>query len=121
MFEPFDFLNFADRVTVTTTAGPLELKQDAHGGGWSTTGLSARLHGADETNADIEESADPIFHVTIEWSKAGEHLRVLGDAWERAYGDLEWRNSNQGELICPWYFLATYSGGSEPQDHWIIG
>jgi alpha-galactosidase len=32
-------------------------------------------------------------------------LRILGDAWERGYGDLEWRGPVP-ERIMPWYFLA---------------
>jgi alpha-galactosidase len=31
--------------------------------------------------------------------------RILGDAWERGYGDLEWR-SVVAERPLPWYFLA---------------
>ena len=31
--------------------------------------------------------------------------RVLGDAWERAYGDLEWRNPDS-KIRMPWYFFA---------------
>jgi alpha-galactosidase len=30
----------------------------------------------------------------------------MGDAWERSYGDLAWRNI-EPERILPWYFLAT--------------
>ncbi|WP_049577834.1 hypothetical protein [Streptomyces sp. SBT349] len=30
---------------------------------------------------------------------------VLGDAWERSYGDLQWRHL-QPERVLPWYFLA---------------
>ena len=32
--------------------------------------------------------------------------KYLGDAWERAYGDLEWKPLDQ-QRIMPWYFLAT--------------
>jgi alpha-galactosidase len=31
---------------------------------------------------------------------------ILGDAWERAYGDLEWRTWNP-DRVMPWYFAAT--------------
>jgi alpha-galactosidase len=30
---------------------------------------------------------------------------VLGDAWERSYGDLQWRH-RQPERVLPWYWLA---------------
>src|SRR6185312_4314331 len=32
--------------------------------------------------------------------------RILGDAWERAYGDLEWRTWNP-DRVMPWYFATT--------------
>ena len=35
--------------------------------------------------------------------------RFLGDAWERSYGDLEWRGL-VGERPMPWYFLASGGG-----------
>ena len=31
--------------------------------------------------------------------------RILGDAWERGYGDLEWRGISARRIL-PWYFLA---------------
>jgi alpha-galactosidase len=37
-----------------------------------------------------------------------ETLRILGDAWERGYGDLEWRGMVP-DRIMPWYF-ATKDG-----------
>ena len=33
------------------------------------------------------------------------NARVLGDAWERGYADLEWR-SPDGTVNMPWYFFA---------------
>jgi alpha-galactosidase len=33
----------------------------------------------------------------------------LGDAWERAYGDLQWQPLNP-QRIMPWYFLANHGG-----------
>ena len=34
-----------------------------------------------------------------------ENADILGDAWERSYGDLEW-NSQTKDRSLPWYFLA---------------
>lgn len=31
--------------------------------------------------------------------------RIMGDKWERTYGDMEWHALN-GEIFMPWYFLA---------------
>lgn len=35
--------------------------------------------------------------------------RFLGDAWERSYGDLEWRGMTASRTM-PWYFLANADG-----------
>lgn len=35
-----------------------------------------------------------------------KQARILGDAWERGYGDLEWRGIS-GNRFLPWYFLAS--------------
>ncbi|MCL5670216.1 MAG: hypothetical protein M1423_02805, partial [Acidobacteria bacterium] len=43
----------------------------------------------------------------LRWSgQFRENLRLLGDQWERAYGDLEWRGF-AGDRIMPWYFIAS--------------
>ena len=33
-------------------------------------------------------------------------VRIMGDKWERAYGDMTWGALN-GEIFMPWYFLAS--------------
>ena len=45
-------------------------------------------------------------YICMRWKhRITEFVRILGDAWERSYGDLEWRSLN-GEQFMPWYFLA---------------
>ena len=62
--------------------------------------LAARLSG-DET---------PICYVVLKWlfraEERRENVRILGDAWERGYGNLEWRGI-MPERGMPWYFLVT--------------
>nr|WP_238351186.1 hypothetical protein [Kribbella shirazensis] len=42
----------------------------------------------------------------MRWSeKLPAEALILGDAWERSYGDLQWRH-RQPERLLPWYFLA---------------
>ena len=38
----------------------------------------------------------------LSWDK---NVRFLGDAWERGYGDMEWKGMNQNRFM-PWYFCA---------------
>jgi hypothetical protein len=49
--------------------------------------------------------------VHVRWqSHAHPGLRALGDAWERSYGELGWRDLIP-ERVMPWYF-ATYDGAA---------
>lgn len=44
--------------------------------------------------------------ICLRWNyRTTEPTRVLGDTWERSYGNLEWRSLN-GEHFMPWYFIA---------------
>lgn len=45
--------------------------------------------------------------VKLHWScKADENTLVLGDAWERSYGNLEFQPLSHSRYM-PWYFIAT--------------
>lgn len=56
------------------------------------------------------DAAHPEF-ICLRWNhRIKEPVRIMGDKWERAYGDLEWHSLN-GEIFMPWYFLA--SNGKE--------
>ncbi|MFP5228211.1 MAG: hypothetical protein ACLGXA_11340 [Acidobacteriota bacterium] len=47
-----------------------------------------------------------VSHVHLRWNlQIPSDVRCIGDAWERSYGDLEWRGIVP-ERVMPWYFLA---------------
>ena len=51
--------------------------------------------------------------VELEWAFAGdESLYVLGDAWERSYGELEFKKLCDKDRYMPWYFIATDKNSS---------
>jgi len=55
--------------------------------------------------------AAPVAAVHVRWlADVPAGLSVLGDAWERSYGDLGWRNLIP-ERVMPWYF-ATWDGAA---------
>jgi alpha-galactosidase len=72
------------------------------------TGDTWSAAGVDVTWSDgtIDVTAQTISRVAIRWCEAlpAEAL-ILGDAWERSYGDLQWRH-RQPERLLPWYFLT---------------
>ncbi len=44
--------------------------------------------------------------IAVRWNYAAcEPVSVMGDKWERAYGDMTWHSLN-GETFMPWYFLV---------------
>ncbi len=51
----------------------------------------------------------PLSRVIVRWETRFPHDTLyLGDAWERSYGDLQWRFA-QPERIMPWYFAAHHA------------
>lgn len=44
--------------------------------------------------------------ICMRWNhRINKPTRIMGDKWERSYGDMEWHSLN-GEIFMPWYFLA---------------
>ena len=61
--------------------------------------------GQEKIYLTAQESA--VKYLKLRWNrKAPEKARVLSDAWERGYGDLEWRGICGGRIL-PWYFLVS--------------
>ena len=56
----------------------------------------------------IQAQNDKPKFVELFWEFASpDDIYVLGDAWERSYGDLEFRNIKYNDRYMPWYFIAT--------------
>ena len=62
-------------------------------------------------------SADttPVLHIRLRWNftageKRSDAVHVMGDTWERTYGELEWRSIVPHRFM-PWYMLV--SNGSD--------
>ena len=46
--------------------------------------------------------------IELNWAfESEENLFVLGDAWERSYGNLEFKKLADNDRFMPWYFIAT--------------
>lgn len=54
----------------------------------------------------VSSPAEPVMQVALRWAMPlAPSSRVLGDHWERSYGDMEWRGIVP-ERVLPWYALA---------------
>ncbi|WP_141499997.1 hypothetical protein [Paenibacillus luteus] len=100
------FLEKPNDVFVETEQGWHCLQGDKKGR-WSGNNLEvqavANMQGLPITLEAVNEAVKT---VKISWYIRSEgQLQVLGDHWERSYGDLEWRGIVP-ERIMPWYFLT---------------
>ena len=61
-----------------------------------------------ELDLYISAKEDRPKFVELHWSfESDKNLFVLGDAWERSYGDLEFKKLSANNRYMPWYFIAT--------------
>jgi alpha-galactosidase len=96
-----------DNVSITSEAGATALtptrSREWRGGGVTIT---TRRHGG---GLEVMLSAPgvAIKNLQLRWkTQLPPDWQYLGDAWERAYGDLEWKPLDPRRNM-PWYFLAT--------------
>jgi alpha-galactosidase len=81
------------------------------GNRWTTAGLElGATDRADVLDITLHAPKMPVQRIHLRWRGAiSEDVRVLGDAWERSYGDLAWLPL-QPERVLPWYLLASRDG-----------
>ncbi len=62
---------------------------------------------ASRMSVSVTAPTKALQRVVLRWSYPfPAETRILGDAWERSYGDLEWRGQVPHRTL-PWYFLFT--------------
>jgi alpha-galactosidase len=87
---------------------PLQRSQSA----WQASGIEVRtVPAAAELNIFVTAPAHPLIRVHLRWNVAVDRsVLILGDAWERSYGDLAWRTFVP-ERAMPWYFATQARDG----------
>lgn len=104
-----DILREPDSITAFTDDKTLPLAR--RGARWTSDPVAVELRtrgtgAAREIAVVIEAPGVALQRIRLRWlSGMPEESRILGDHWERSYGDLEWRGLIP-ERILPWYFLA---------------
>jgi alpha-galactosidase len=102
-----DLLRFPDSVTAYSQLDhPIPLTRS--GSEWHGNGIDLESRvGNDELPIIVRAPGLPVRYIHLRWEAAvATGVHVLGDHWERSYGDLGWRNIIP-ERVMPWYF-ATY-------------
>jgi alpha-galactosidase len=85
------------------------------GSNWTGTNRAASVkvdfvEAAHQASVSIDAPSVPIQRLHLRWKfLLPDDALVLGDAWERSYGDLEWRPL-QAERPLPWYALLHANG-----------
>jgi alpha-galactosidase len=82
------------------------LQAEYQGDGWVTKNTMITTESMQNVlSVRLLESSVPVKRVQLRWNRKLSNISILGDHWERGYGDLEWR-CIVPERILPWYFIA---------------
>jgi alpha-galactosidase len=100
-----DLRRAPDRVVVHTATGERKLVASA-GGRFTASGVEVTtIDAADALRVRLASSV-AVLRVGMRWHGRLRDTRLLlGDAWERGYGDLEWRGFVPDRAM-PWYVMA---------------
>jgi alpha-galactosidase len=100
-----DIVRPPDLVTAFTESETVPLARS--GRAWTAGSIRVEVEPQGrEIPVAVQAPGAALLRVHLRWhAGVPENWRVLGDHWERSYGDLEWRGL-VGERILPWYFLA---------------
>jgi alpha-galactosidase len=103
MIQSFKICCPPDSVTIHTEDSAL--RASCSGDFWTVNGITLQIKAQQGILPVVLESAGvPVRHVRLRWDRQMPAARILGDHWERGYGDLEWRGIVP-ERVLPWYFL----------------
>lgn len=89
---------------------PEGCKLSQAGNRWTGTGFAASVRvniqpDANKSAVSLESPTLPVQRIQLRWKfQLPGDVLALGDAWERSYGDLEWRPL-QAERAMPWYAM----------------
>src|SRR5450759_969157 len=98
-----------DSVMAQTAAGDLRLTSAA-GGRWTNNGVAVTTtERPGALHIELSAPAMAVTRLRLRWRGDLSDARlIVGDAWERGYGDLEWRGWVP-DRVMPWY-VATHDG-----------
>ena len=104
----FDLHQPPASVTVRTANGDERLALS--GDDWRGNGIAVTIQrSGTATRVRLSAPGAAVRRAHLRWRGPTDAIRlVLGDAWERGYGDLEWRGLAP-DRVMPWY-VATYDG-----------
>ncbi len=110
--QEFNLLRQPDSVEIVTGSTPKRTVMQRGGERWTVSGAEVHvIPSASGVDLSLTAPSLPVHRVHLRWSSPiGTLTQVVGDAWERSYGDLAWLPL-RAERVLPWYFLCR-DGGS---------
>jgi alpha-galactosidase len=100
--DMIDITKAPDSIAATTDDATFDLNQD--GATFSNSGITVVTKAGRVT---LTADGVAVKKLVLKWAGAFDpDAKFLGDAWERAYGDLEWAAISPNRVM-PWYFLAS--------------
>ena len=98
---------FPDMAAALPRTVTIETEQDrAELSGERKTALEDVTVGIAEGKVTLNAQSTGVSFLSLRWeAELPEDCRFLGDAWERGYGDFEWRGF-VFDRVMPWYFFA---------------
>ncbi len=101
-----DLRRAPDSITVFTEAGEQTL-QAALDGRWQGADVEVTtLPTPGGLGVTLSAPTSAVTRLRLRWRGRTDGIRlILGDAWERGYGDLEWRGVTPDRVL-PWYWAA---------------
>ncbi|BDI31169.1 hypothetical protein CCAX7_32200 [Capsulimonas corticalis] len=102
----FDLQRAPDLIQIFTEDGDRKLSKEAGGRWTSQDAVVTTAVTPSGLNVSLSASNTGVKRIHLRWNGAvAGGQRFLGDHWERAYGDLEWRGVVPDRAM-PWYFAA---------------
>lgn len=102
------YVALPDRVHVVTDAGAFALSPAVDGETWGGSGVTIRLGHTDDGGLTVRVSApgESLHRIHLHFAvRLPEGVTLLGDSFERGYGDLEWRGIIPERRLF-WYFVS---------------
>ena len=95
-------------VAQTLAAGPDRTLRPGANGRFEDGGIVVTiLPTPNAVSVQLASPQSPVRRVRLRWRQQLDDVRlILGDAWERGYGDLEWRGFVP-DRVMPWYVATT--------------
>ena len=125
-----DIISVPDHVNIQGDSNGWEAMERDSGGHWAWKGVNVETaKEKEQLLVTLYSGKIPVKRIILKWRvNLLPGARMLGDHWERGYGDLEWRGVVP-ERIMPWYFLmydgkATHGYGVRTQPNamcfWMV-